>query len=275
VNPASGVQAEVNAGIWRRGEYVADYATRRLLPVEVMILVRYRETLSRKVLEVGCGAGRILGYLVAIGGEAHGIDISPAMVEHCASVYPAAKVGVGDMAALSETVQGPFDAIIAADNVIDVFDDVKRRRVLEEMRALLAPGGLLIFSSHNLDYVDRAGGAGEESRPALRARRMLVKAASRPLTELAGYARRLPRRIRNRRRLGALERRADDHAIINDEAHDYALLHYYIRRDDQARQLAETGYELIECLDVDGGVVGPGEVNPSPWLHYVARPAAA
>ena len=46
--------------------------------------------------------------------------------------------------------------MLALDNVLDVFDDAERRRVLADLRALLAPDGLLIFSSHNLAYVDRA-----------------------------------------------------------------------------------------------------------------------
>jgi hypothetical protein len=75
--------------------------------------------------------------------------------------------------------------------------------------------------------------------------------------------------------LAILQTRGPDYAIINDTAHDYALLHYYIRRDDQARQLAETGYELLECLDADGCPVGPGVPHPDPWLHYVARPTIA
>jgi SAM-dependent methyltransferase len=265
-------QVRVNAGIWRRGDYVANYAIRRLAPVEVMILVRYREALSRRVLEVGCGGGRILGYLVALGGEVHGIDISPAMVAHCASAYPTAKVRVGDLAALGQSVEGPFDAIVAADNVIDVFDDAQRRGVLADVRALLAPEGLLIFSSHNLSYLDGGAGSAAGSRPP---RHLIAKALSRPIGEVAGYAKRLPRRIRNRRRLAALERHAPDHAIINDEAHDFALLHYYIRRDDQERQLAETGYQLVDCLDTEGGSVGVGEPSSSPCLHYIARPRQA
>ena len=108
-----------------------------------------------------------------------------------------------------------------------------------------------------------------------RARELLRKAASRPVGDAVRVAARMPVRIRNRRRLAPLERRERDHAIINDEAHDYALLHYYIRRDDQARQLAELGYALIECLDADGHPVPAGERSSSPWLHYIARPAVS
>ncbi|MGZ4233428.1 MAG: class I SAM-dependent methyltransferase [Solirubrobacteraceae bacterium] len=265
-------QLQVNASAWQRGDHVAEYANRRLLPVEVVLLVRYRDVLSRRTLEVGCGAGRILGYVTQLGGEAHGIDISPAMVEHCRSRYPAAHTQVGDLADIARSAEGPFEAVLALDNVLDVFDDADRRRVLADLRGLLAPDGLLIFSSHNLAYVDR-GAHRDAGRTAGRGRvrGLLSEVVSRPLSNVARAVARIPGRRRNRKRLGPLQRRGDGYAIINDSAHDYALLHYYIGRDDQERQLRESGYELVECLDADGRPVGPGEPNPDPWLHYVAR----
>jgi SAM-dependent methyltransferase len=269
-------QLQVNATAWRRGDHVAEYANRRLMPVAVVILVRNREALSGRTLEVGCGAGRILGYVAQLGGDAHGIDISPAMVEHCRSRYPAADTRVGDLADIARSAEGPFDVVLALDNVLDVFDDGERRRVLADLSALLAPDGLLIFSSHNLAYVDRGtrrdDRAGAPSRGS-RARRLLTEVASRPPANVARGVARIPGRIRNRRRLAPLQRRGEGYAILNDSAHDYALLHYYIGRDDQARQLRETGYELLECLDTDGRPVGRGDSHPDPWLHYVARSA--
>ncbi|MBV8952614.1 MAG: hypothetical protein JO179_00660, partial [Solirubrobacterales bacterium] len=50
------------------------------------------------------------------------------------------------------------------------------------------------------------------------------------------------------------------------------LLHYYIGRDEQARQLEQLGYELVECLDLEGVPVPPGARSQSTELHYVARP---
>jgi SAM-dependent methyltransferase len=264
-------QLQVNASAWQRGDHVAEYANRQLLPVEVVLLVRYRDVLSRRTLEVGCGAGRILGYVAQLGGEAHGIDISPAMVEHCRSRYPAAHTHVGDLADIGRTAEGPFDAVLALDNVLDVFDDAERRRVLADLKRLLAPDGLVIFSSHNLAYVDRGAPDRNAATSGGRLRGLLGEVMSRPPSNLARAVARIPGRRRNRKRLGPLQRRGDSYAIINDSAHDYALLHYYIGRDDQARQLQETGYELLECLDADGQPVGAGEPNPDPWLHYVAR----
>jgi hypothetical protein len=83
--------------------------------------------------------------------------------------------------------------------------------------------------------------------------------------------------IYNHRRLAPLERNEERYAIVNDPAHGYRLLHYYIDRDEQERQLAEEDFELLECLDESGHVVRVGEPAAfSSELHYLARrtPAA-
>jgi SAM-dependent methyltransferase len=63
-----------------RDEYLPEYANRILRPVDVVLLARYRELLSGRVLELGCGAGRLLGYFLTLGAQTHGIDLTPAMV---------------------------------------------------------------------------------------------------------------------------------------------------------------------------------------------------
>jgi SAM-dependent methyltransferase len=258
---------EINARAWEGGDYVADYANRKLLPVEIAVLIRRRSELAGRTLEIGCGAGRILGYLLEFGGEAHGIDVSPAMVEYCKRRYPQAEVRVGDLREIGVASEGPYDAVIAGDNVLDVLDDAGRRAALSEIKGILAPGGVLIFSSHNLAYVEAGGGGRGARRSGL-----LAKAMERPPAEVLRKVARLPRSVRNRHRLAPLQVRRQDHAILNDEAHEFGLLHYYIRRDDQERQLEELGYELLECLDADGRDVPRGEPGVAPWLHYVARP---
>lgn len=261
-------QVRLNLAQWAEGRHIRRYANRVLAPVEALLLVRYREALSGRVLDAGCGAGRVLGYLLALGGEVHGIDIAPRMVEYCQTAFPDADVRLGDVGALDECVDGRFDVILATSNLIDVFDDAERHRVLAGLRDVLAPGGMLIFSSHNLGYL-----LAERNRRALPARVWaLVRRVSRmTVAELVRATVCLPRRARNRRRLRPLESWHADYAIVNDFSHDYSLLHYYIRRDDQARQLADAGFELLECLDVDGDAVGAGEVGAHDFLYYVAR----
>ena len=263
----------VNADLWAAGEHVDVYANRLLAPVEVLILVRYREALAGRVIEVGCGAGRVLGYLTQLGREVYGVDLSPAMVDYCRRVYPEADVRTGDVGALAEVIEGPFDVIFAANNLLDVFDDSERRRTLEGFLALLAPEGRLIFSSHNLADLERAGAAAGSVGRWARGGAALSKLLESPPADLARGAARIPRRVRNRRRLAPLQSRAAGYAIVNDDTFDYGLLHYYIRRDDQERQLADVGYRLVECLDPDGHAVQAGNAGRGPWLHYIAAPA--
>jgi SAM-dependent methyltransferase len=269
MNP--GDQASVNHRVWETEDHVGDYADRSLAPVETVILLRYRDELSRRVLEAGCGAGRVLGYLIELGGQVHGVDLSPAMVEFCRAKYPEADVRVGDVSTLSRQLTEPFDAIFAPNNLIDVFDDSARRAVLGEFSRSLVDGGLLIFSSHNLDERDPSTGPGElESLPRKTAS-LIVKVLHKAPADVVRRALRFPIAVRNRRRLAPLEVSTNEYAIVNDETFDYSLLHYYVRRDAQERQLAEQGFALVECLDADSRQVHPGEKSGSPWLHYVAR----
>lgn len=251
-------QRRVNDKLWSRTDLVAAYATRDLRPVEVMLLVRYREALSGRVLELGCGAGRLTGYLAELASVAHGVDISPAMVDHCRRAYPRATFGEGDLRDLSAFEPGSFDVVVAAYNVLDVLGDQERRAALDGMHRVLAAGGLLMMSTHNRDYAPRLG---EPLR--LRGRTPLRVAIT-----LA----RMPRWQRNRRRLLPLERNEPGYAILNDISHDFSALHYYIHRDAQERQLAECGFELVECLDLDSRrVERDHEASDCSELHYVAR----
>ncbi|HEX2702435.1 MAG TPA: class I SAM-dependent methyltransferase, partial [Solirubrobacteraceae bacterium] len=223
---AASPQAVSNARAWVRGDHLESYAHRVLTPAEVLIFVRYREQLSRRVLDLGCGAGRTLGYLVALGAETHGIDIAPAMIEHCRRAFPAANLRVGDLARLEECVDGTFDAVLATDNLLDVLGDAERRRALESIHELLVPDGLLIFSSHDLGYLDDHPGP-REWETSSRAEK-LRKLGERAPVELVRAIGRRRRAASNRRRLIPLEERHADYAVINDFPHDYSLLHYYI-----------------------------------------------
>jgi SAM-dependent methyltransferase len=257
-------QAQLNADFWASGEHVDFYAHRELRPVELVLLRRYRAALSGTVLELGCGAGRLTGYLVEIAAKTHGIDISEAMIAHCRAAYPDGVFEVGDLRDLSRFGDRSFDAVFAPYNALDVLGDDERRRVSGEIARLLVGGGLFIMSSHNRAHAARARVA----------TRLLLGSPRRPVASLRG----LPRRIRNRRRLVLLERDTADYALRNDEAHDFGVLHYYVTSDAQERQLNAAGFELLECLDLKGRVVARGtQANNCPELHYVARrcPAAA
>ena len=266
-------RGDVNAAVWRAGTHVSEYDSRALEPAEVLLLARYREKFSGRVLDVGCGAGRILGYLLSLGADAVAVDIAPAMVERCRQRFPGADVRVADLETLPNSVDGPFDVVLMSDNVLDVLDDSRRRAVLGELAGLLAPGGLVVFSSHNLAHWERTAPpeSGQVAPTRLRGvGARLGHLANRSPVWMLNAVVRLPRRRSNRRRLGPLQHRAAHHAIINDEAHDYSLLHYYISRTDQELQLDQLGYALVDALALDGDSVAPGAEGRGPSLYYVA-----
>lgn len=257
----SDAQVRVNREMWSSRNLLAQYSGRTLRAPEVVLLLRYRDSLATRVLELGCGGGRLSGYLVELAQRFHGLDISPTMVEHCRQAYPAGTFEEGDLRDLSHYETDSLDVVVAPFNVLDVLDDVERRRVLTEIRRMLANGGLLIMSSHNLAFAPRI------PRP--------TQVISKDPIRTAKSLIRLPRRLRNRRRLLPLQRTAADHAVLVDQAHDYAILHYYIGREDQQRQLAEIGFELLDCVDLEGRQVSAGDPAAScPELHYVARVAS-
>jgi SAM-dependent methyltransferase len=255
-------QARLNAARWAEGEFVELYASQRLRAVEAVLLDRYQAELSGRVLELGCGAGRLSGHLIELAREFHGLDLAPSMVDYCRQAYPRGTFSVRDLRDLSAFDEASYDVVVAPFNVLDVLGDDARRKALGNLHRLLVADGLLIMSSHNLAYAARAAAK-------LRLwMRLAVGAPRRPLRSL----RSLPERLRNRLRLRRLQHVENDYAVLNDEAHDFSVLHYYISRDAQEAQMAGHGFRLLECLDLDGHLVSVGETaGHSPELHYVAR----
>ena len=252
-------QAAVNAQLWRRSDVVAPYANRVLRPVEVVLLVRHRDALAGRVLELGAGAGRITGYLAQISPQVTAVDVSSHMLSAARRRYPGVAFEQRDIRDLGGFADGSFDAIVAGYNLLDVLGDAERDAAFAAARRILAPGGLLIFSGHNL-------------AAAWRRRSPWQHVLARNPARLALNLAQTPRRLRNRARVRALERRDGDHALLNDDSHDFLALHYYIAPDDQARRLEAAGFDVLERLDHDGRPLAPGDPAPhAEEIHYVAR----
>lgn len=239
---------------------MGEYANRNLRPVEVLLLVRHREELSGRVLELGCGAGRITGYLIELADEACGLDVSSRMVQECRRRYPAGRFAEGDMSDLSRFEDGSLDAVLAGWNVLDVFGDRQRRLTLREIHRVLRAEGLLIMSSHNRAYLERVSGPAHMRR-------------SDPLRFVFDLIH-APRRIFRHRQLRKYERRDHDYAIVSDGTHEYSLVHYYTSPAAQYRQLEQEGFTPLLCADLDGqAVAGEHDARGCAELHYVARKA--
>lgn len=221
-------------------------------------MVRHREELAGRVLELGCGAGRITGYLVDLGKEVTGLDVSPRMLDECRRRYPAGRFVEGNLEDLSQFAPASLDVVVAGYNVLDIFGDAQRRRTLGEIHRVLAPGGLLIMSSHNRAYLPQVQGPGHVRR-------------ADPLRIVVDLTR-IPGRISRHRRLVALERDEPRYAIVSDGTGSFLMVHYYTTPESQFEQFEEEGFEPLSCDDLDGRPVSDGYRAPGcPELHYVAR----
>jgi SAM-dependent methyltransferase len=97
-----------------------------------------------RVLDAGCGPGRIGGHLHGVGHEVVGVDGDPVLIAAAEEDHPGPRWLVGDLAELDLPARGipePFDAIVCAGNVMTFLAPGTRRDVLLRLRAHLRSDG--------------------------------------------------------------------------------------------------------------------------------------
>ena len=101
-----------------------------------------------RVLDAGCGPGRVGGYLHDVGHEVVGVDVDPVLVAAAEEDHPGPRWLVGDLAELDLPALGiaePFDAIVSAGNVMAFLAPGTRVAVLQRLRAHVAPDGRAVI----------------------------------------------------------------------------------------------------------------------------------
>lgn len=103
-----------------------------------------------RVLDLGCGVGRIPSILEQRFGSYLGIDCSSEMIDMARKLNPECKFLCEDILQPSFSERN-FDVILLMNNVLDMLHPVERRQeVFHLVKGLLGHSGLLIYSSHLL-----------------------------------------------------------------------------------------------------------------------------
>ncbi|MDF3335832.1 class I SAM-dependent methyltransferase [Mycolicibacterium septicum] len=101
-----------------------------------------------RILDAGCGPGRVGGYLAGAGHQVVGVDVDPALIEAAKKDHPGPRWLVGDLAELDLPARGiadAFDIIVSAGNVMTFLAPSTRVQVLTRLRAHLADDGRAVI----------------------------------------------------------------------------------------------------------------------------------
>lgn len=121
---------------------------------------RLRERFPRdpKILDLGCGSGRLVDALRETFGEGFsylGADVSKPLLDIARSEFPDRDFVFGNMANVSEIfanapVTPPFDAVFAIASFHHLLSRDERARSLRGMAKVLPPGGMLLMTNWDL-----------------------------------------------------------------------------------------------------------------------------
>ena len=100
-----------------------------------------------RILDAGCGPGRVGGHLGELGHDVVGVDLDPVLIAAAEHDHPGPTWLVADLAELDLAALGVepgFDAVVCAGNVMGFLDPATRPQVLERLASTLTQGGRIV-----------------------------------------------------------------------------------------------------------------------------------
>ncbi|MFL6248280.1 MAG: class I SAM-dependent methyltransferase [Thermoanaerobaculia bacterium] len=199
-----------------------------------------------RMLDLGVGGGRTTAHFAPRVADYVGADYAMAMAAAAHARFADARYrfSVADARALPFP-DDAFDFVLFSFNGIDYVSHDDRQRVLAEVHRVMRAGGCFAFSTHNIDnapsllsWMPRIG-----VRTTLR--RWKLRRMNPPLREI----------------------RSRDWIVLQDGALHGGLQTYYVRRDEQLRQLEAAGFRNVRVFQLDGAPARDGATDP--WLYYL------
>ncbi len=238
-------------------------------PGEAAALARVaQEVAGQPILDIGVGGGRTVPLLTAISHDYTAIDYTPELVGICRRNHPGVRVLQMDARDMSAFADGSFGLVTFSFNGIDAVDYPGRLAILREITRVLKPGGLALFSTHNLH--------GPSYRENLTRFLRLPHWSANPLAVGIDTARvvcNLPLATFNYFRHSRLNREFDGYAVRVCAAHKFGIVIVYVDMAAQMRGLAEMGLRTEAVFgNLDGRPLGEADdVGDVYWFHFVVR----
>jgi SAM-dependent methyltransferase len=98
-----------------------------------------------RVLDAGCGPGRVGAELHARGHTVVGVDVDPELIAAAETDHPGPRWLVAVLATLDLVDEEAFDAAVSAGNVLPFVAPETEAAVVERIGAHLAPGGFAVI----------------------------------------------------------------------------------------------------------------------------------
>jgi SAM-dependent methyltransferase len=92
-----------------------------------------------RILDAGCGTGRVGGHLAAAGHHVTGVDLDPELIAEARDQHPGSSWQVGDLSEID--LPERFDVIVCAGNVMAFAGPSTRAEILRRFGAHLADAG--------------------------------------------------------------------------------------------------------------------------------------
>ncbi|MGV2821895.1 class I SAM-dependent methyltransferase [Brevibacterium casei] len=99
-----------------------------------------------RILDAGCGTGRVGGLLIGAGHTVYGVDLDEFLISVAEEDFPSGEWHTGDIADFDFAAAGitDIDVTVCAGNVLAFLDPASRRQTLANIRSTLKHGGRFV-----------------------------------------------------------------------------------------------------------------------------------